>query len=801
MFQVTEAGKTELPSWLTFDPNSATLAGVPSEEHVGLQYFIEVVASKGSTSDVDKDMFTIDVIPNKVHADTKAIPLRDAQSNSLKPIQCPVGSSVTMATVIVDVDLTSMLPGDKVALMRGVASHLGMPAEVLQLSPKGNLPMFDSSALVAGPGNVKSPEKPGAQVQWAVGCGDVRAPHMPILQVLETTSSRGQMGDAIGVGVVGWYVTNHKPHTLTRMKRRVHIRATPTPAVHGGPPTHRPMPTYVVDRSSRYDGAPTHVVPGIKPSRTHPPHRVRSKSYGRHAHKSPKYSASDRDDQTDLQRPSQVIDATRTVTGGATMRHVEPTFVEPSRGVSRTHGLLEPSQMPTRDRSATGATEILPSRTYTRPTAVSTQPIRSTETDKWAPPTRPVVVPVTEKPFNYAPILKNDVERIKVRVGEILDYAIPPDTFYDFEDGDTRQLKLMLLTVDGLTLPRNSWLKFNQTIQRLYGLPLPGHVGKQEYVIVAVDSSGNIARDLFDVVVERQTHQRKINHEFSLSLDLNYMKFVSDVDQRIDVASKLARLYGDNDMSKITVTRISAGSVIYAWTNNSIPAEPCPVKEIAHLLRYLITTNNTLNQSLVDAMKPYRILKAGATPYGACAEEGGSPMISTVPEPPREGETIETKPRDTSDDDLLITMIVPAVIIVVMLILAIIIACCLYRRKRRGKLSDEDQDTFIKKGIPIIFTDELDDKPDPPTKPLIMDEEKPPLQPPPQYSPPGYRSSDASSPRSQHKEPFPDSADEDDPMMSYQRPPPVTANSTLEGRNSRPRAQPAYRSPPPYVPP
>ena len=810
LHQVTEAGKTELPSWMTFDPASGTLEGVPSEEHVGMQYFIEVVASKSSTSETEKDMFTVDVIPHKVHADTKAIPLRDAQNDTLKLIQCPVGSSITMATVIVDVDLPTMLSQDKVALLRGLSAHLSMPVEVLRLSPKGNLPMFDSSALVAGPGNVKSPQKVGAQVQWEVGCGNVYAPHMPILQQLESSSSNGEMGDVIGVGIVGWYVTNNKPHSLNRMKRRVHVRATPTPVVHGGPPTHRPMPTVIVDRSSKTDGAPTRVIPGIKPSRTRPPHRGRSKSYGRHAHKSPKYSPSGKDDQTDLvpQRPSQVITATPTVTGGATMRRIEPTFVEPSRGVSRTHGLLEPSLMPTQDPSATEPTQILPTHTYDRSTGVSTEPIRPTKTDKFTPPTKeptkkPVYVPgaVTEKPFDYAPILKNGMERIKVRVGDILDYSIPPDTFYDFEDGDTRQLKLAFLTVDGMTLPRNSWLKFNRSTQRLYGLPLPIHVGKQEYVIVAIDNYGNIARDLFDVVVQRQAHQRKINHEFSVTLDLNYMKFVSDVDQRIDVASKIARMYGDNNLSKITVTKVAAGSVIYAWTNNSVPTEPCPVKEIAHLLRYLITTNNTLNESLINAMKPYRILKAGATPYGACAEEGGSPMISTVPEPPREVETIESKPRDTSDDDLLIIMIVPAVIIVVMLLLAALIACILYRRKRRGKLSDEDQDTFIKKGIPIIFTDELDDKPEPPTKPLIMDEEKPPMQPPPQYSPPGYRGSEASSPHSQHKEPFLDSADEDDPMMTYQRPPPVTANSTLEGRNSRPRAQPAYRSPPPYVPP
>ena len=781
---------------MTFDPDSGALEGVPSEEHVGLQYVMEV-ASTDPASDLEKDMFTIDVVPHKTHLDTDAMPLKDTQTDTMKPIRCPAGSSVTMATIIVDVELPAMLSRDKAKLMRGLSAHLGMPVELLRLSPKGSLPMFDSSALVAGPGNVKSPQTTGAQLQWEVGCGNVYAPQMSILQQLETTSSDG-LSDAIGADIVGWYVTNNKPHTASRMKRRVHVRATPaTPAVDVGPPTGRVMPTVVIARSTTTDGGPTRVVPAIKPSHTH---KGRVKTIGRHVNKSLKHSPSRKLDKTDLarQEPSQVIAATPTVKGGeATMQHIEPTFVEPSRGVSRTHDLLEPSTTSSWRSSTSEPTQVLPTHTA----GVVTDRIRPTKPMEFTPPT--IIIPITEKPIDYAPKLNKGIGRVKVRVGNILDYTIPRDIFSDAEDGDTRNLNLALLTVDLLTLPRTSWLKFNSTSQRMYGQPLPEHISRQAYVLMAMDTHGNIARTSFSVVVQRQSHQHK-NHEFSLLLDLNYYKFVTDVDQRIDVATKLAGVYGDNDLSKITVTKISPGSVEYAWRNNSVPRTPCPVKEIDYLLRFLITTNNTLNATLIEKMKPYRIMRAGAKPYGACAEDGGSPLISTVLEPSQDvdGETIASQPRDTSDDDLLITMIVPVAIIVALLLIAAIIACVLYRRKRRGKLSDEDQDTFIKKGIPIIFTDELDEKPDPPTKPIIMDDEKPPMQPPPQYSPPGYqRGSEASSPHSQHKEPFLPSSDEDDPMSTYQRPAPFTANSTLEGRNSRPRAQPAYRSPPPYVPP
>ena len=70
----------------------------------------------------------------------------------MKPIRCPEASAVTMVTVIVDTDLGKMAAPEKVDLMHGMCRHLGMPPDLMRLMPVGNKPMFDSSALVAGPG-------------------------------------------------------------------------------------------------------------------------------------------------------------------------------------------------------------------------------------------------------------------------------------------------------------------------------------------------------------------------------------------------------------------------------------------------------------------------------------------------------------------------------------------------------------------------------------------------------------------------------------------------------------------------
>lgn len=88
-----------------------------------------------------------------------------------------------------------------------------------------------------------------------------------------------------------------------------------------------------------------------------------------------------------------------------------------------------------------------------------------------------------------------------------------------------------------------------------------------------------------------------------------------------------------------------------------------------------------------------------------------------------------------------------------MLLLAAIIACILYRRRLTGKMElgkcwiflqpiaiihnfylsgdEEERRSFRSKGIPVIFQDELDEKPEIGNKsPVILKDEKPPLLPP-----------------------------------------------------------------------
>ena len=814
-FQIVEAGKNSLPSWLHLLEKQNTLQGVPSPSDLGAIY----LHAQGLEQEEIDPVFSVNVMDDFTSSfDTAAMKLEEVAEKFKLP-KCLPGSAITMATVIVDTDVHKMSSVERVSLLKSLHRHLNLDDSLLKLMPVGSKGMYDSSALVAGPGNVKSPQHGGSTVQWMVGCGSVDPHHLDILQNVETSSADGSMAKAIGHGVVGWHVTNNRPQPKKRLRRQA-IRPTQmlaTPVPTSGAPTKLTGASVVVEPTitpTATDSPMTRTVPAmespsfpvrVSPSTSHQQHRT--KTQGRHHHKtktthikhSPTRKPGHKSEVTGVPapvptattiQPTKVTDMLTTRGADASVDRVMPTYSMASPGVSRTAGVIEPS-MRTTELPVVMPTQVLPTHSYS---AGMKDKVYPTETEK-TPQVTEKPTTTTEK-FDYKPILKNDIDRIDVFVGDILNYRIPTDTFYDFEDGDTTRLKLVLLYVNGMTIPPTSWIKFDQERQVIYGLPLPSDEGRREYLLSAIDSHGKIARDAFEVVVKKRNGD-KFTHEFSVTLDLVYPAFIMSVNHQIEVAQKIAKLYGDNSTKSMTVINIAPGSVVYAWMNNSLPTGLCPSRTIQKLMSFLINENDTnlLNPALIEALKPIKVQKATLRPHGLCNDilkrKQATPPI---PEPEQVAPS-----RTTSDEDVFITTVVPAVVIAAMLLLITCIVCILYRKKRKGKLYEEDKRAFNNKGIPIIFADELDDKADPPTKPLILTDEKPPL-PPPEYQ---HLNSMPSTPMSAHKDPIDMSDDEEEETHlnspPYQPPPPFTGSHG--NRQARRPVQPSYRNPPPYVPP
>ncbi|XP_039758900.1 dystroglycan isoform X2 [Pararge aegeria] len=388
----------------------------------------------------------------------------------------------------------------------------------------------------------------------------------------------------------------------------------------------------------------------------------------------------------------------------------------------------------------------------------------------------------TTTPDTYPPVTRNQVDHVTATVGHLLVYKVPEDTFFDPEDGGTRNLQLSLRFSDRSDIPSDNWLQFDARNQEFYGVPSPSDQGSVEYQLIAEDSSKKSAYDSLIVEVAKAPTIRP-TVEFQMTMDPS-PNLVDSASNKRKVVGKLAALFGQEETDNIRIESISDNPTTIIWYNTSLPMDRCPKREIEELRRMIIVDERgSIGGNLkehVDQVfdKDLKVMSIRLIPLGLCAEQNTKTPKSMVPAPP--GPNPQNKATNASPEysDYLVTFVIPAIVIVCMILVAGIIACVLYRRRRTGKMSvgdEEERQAFRSKGIPVIFQDELEERADaePADKsPVIMREEKPPLLPPA----PDYRGGD------------------DAP---YRPPPPFAASRTPP----RPKATPTYRKPPPYVPP
>ncbi|RLU24041.1 hypothetical protein DMN91_004250 [Ooceraea biroi] len=397
----------------------------------------------------------------------------------------------------------------------------------------------------------------------------------------------------------------------------------------------------------------------------------------------------------------------------------------------------------------------------------------------------------TEQPkVNFPPVPRNQVDHVNATVGQLLVFKVPEDTFFDSEDGSSRNMKMSLLTIDRIPIPPHEWLQFDSKNQEFYGVPMRTDIGRKEYQLVVTDKEGASATDGLVVVVHPAPPMAH-TVEFSMTLDIPYDSFAHSALQKRNFIEKLRDLYGDKDTSAISLHSISNGSTVITWHNRTLPTSYCAHDEVNRLRSVLVKSDNdrrSVTDEVLEVMGlKFPVKQITVIPMGICLGELTGVHSPDSRIPPVDDSTSV----GAFHDDYLLTFVLPAIIIAVMLILAGSIACVLHRRRRSGKMSvneqDDERQSFRSKGIPVIFQDELDEKPDPGNKsPVILKEEKPPL-PPPEYQ----KAEDGADVPMLLKE------NSEEP---YQPPPPFATNRDTN-RQNRPKPTPTYRKPPPYVPP
>ncbi|XP_048023008.1 dystroglycan [Megalobrama amblycephala] len=761
--KITEASKDVLPAWLHWDAEIGTLQGLPLETDKGVHY-ISVSVSNESQVSQSPDVFSIEVHPEE-HADTDPFQLaiQQSASNVVQPFICGNEEPVTVLTVILDADLTKMSSKQRVELLANMKKFSGMGLQHMKILPVVNNRLFDMSAFMAGPGNAKKVVENGALLSWKLGCS-LDQSSIPDISSVQVPAKEGTMSAQLGYPVVGWHIANKKPHIPKRVRRQLNNTPTPIPSLL--PPTAYPEPPIRI--------VPTPTSPSIAPTSDSSAPPVRGPV------------------------PLPVK---------PTIRNKDPIAYTPTLGPPQPTRVMETTStigiQPTMTRPVYVGTSVTPATPTTRkPTKRPTKKPKTTPVPKepkstTAKPPRRTTPSVIVIDGNIKPQLRNPIDQVNAYVGTYFEVKVPSDTFFDKEDGTTDKLRLTLRKGNDV-VGDDSWIQFNSTSQLLYGLPDQEHEGKHEYFMQATDKGGLYAVDAFEVRVNRWGTSVKPPVLFTAVFDGDARTVTNDIHKKILLVKKLAQSFGDRNSSTVTLKNITKGSIIVEWTNNSLQQNPCPKEQIQFLSRRISDLEGRPSLQFNNIMAPdFVASNITVRGTGSCRNFMFVPL-GEIPDPTQSPVTPAVGAGRQSTDDVYLHTVIPAVVVAAILLIAGIIAMICYRKKRKGKLTIEDQATFIKKGVPIIFADELDDSKPPPSSsmPLILQEEKPPL-PPPEY--PNMASPETTPLNQDLLGEYIPLHDEDPNAPPYQPPPPFSV--PMEGKGSRPKNMTPYRSPPPYVPP
>lgn len=768
---LTEMGKKTLPSWLYWDKESCTLRGLALEQDKGVYHILvsgEEITKKTSSQGYPGTVFSVEVYPEE-RADTESALLTlQSDFSGLQPFTCGSEEPVTVLTVILDADLTKMAAGQRVSLLDIMRKFSHVPLEHMRVVPVVNNRLFDMSAFMAGPGNAKKVVENGALLSWKVGCA-LDQGNVPDISSVQSSAKDGTMSARLGYPVVGWHIVNKKPHGVKRVRRQLYNTPTPVPSML--PPTiHQepfsrivPTPTSPSIAPATDNSAPP--VRGPLPLPVKPTMRVRDQI----AH-TPVFGPP---------QPTRVLGTTSTIA-------IQPTMTRPT--------FVEATALPT---PPTTSKKPKPSSTR-KPKKLKTTPApREPKSTTPKPPRR--TTPLSLAPdLNQNPKIQNPIDQVTAWVGTYFEVKIAADAFFDYEDGTTDKLRLTLKRTPKEAVSETSWIQFNSTIQLLYGLPEEEHVGNHEYFMLATDKGGKSIMDAFEVRVNRWSNNNKPSVVFAARFHGDPNTLSNDVHKKILLTKKLTYALGDRNSSTVTLRSITKGSIVVEWTNNSLQQSPCPKDQITVLSNRISDPQGKPKQAFIKAMEPeFKPINISIRGTNKCQSYTFIPPGEVfIPILPTATPSPGTDRR--SSDDVYLHTVIPAVVVAALLLIVGIIAMVCYRKKRKGKMTIEEQATFIKKGVPIIFADELDDSKSPPSSsiPLILQEEKPPL-PPPEY--PNMAGPHSTLLNQDLLEEYSVYQDDDPNAPPYQPPPPFTV--PIEGKGSRPKNMTAYRSPPPYVPP
>ena len=172
---------------------------------------------------------------------------------------------------------------------------------------------------------------------------------------------------------------------------------------------------------------------------------------------------------------------------------------------------------------------------------------------------------------NKTPYINKRIRKLELISGKYWKYTIPAETFVDFEDGDTRRLKLtFLMSTSGSTQEQPSsdfWIQFDHENQYLYALPTDEDIGKHIFNLVAVDSSGAHVTETLEVHVRQHKNTRAFTHMFTLSnVYWDPFQFACLIEATSSLLKRVTtRVFSDANIQTIAVQKIVKNEKENMW--------------------------------------------------------------------------------------------------------------------------------------------------------------------------------------------------------------------------------------------
>ena len=390
---------------------------------------------------------------------------------------------------------------------------------------------------------------------------------------------------------------------------------------------------------------------------------------------------------------------------------------------------------------------------------------------------------------NQAPRLVNPMKKVVTYLGIYFEVLIPYDTFYDFEDGNTKSLALSLKTVSGLPVAPSSFVQLNSKTQSLYGLPLEEDLTNDTFILtlVAEDTDGNRAIDNIEIVINIAAVQ-DVSFIIRAVLEMDYTAFNMKRSNLVVFLHKVALFYHDDSPKFYTVTSVDNGSVVVEWTDNRVSKLTCQNDDITQIYS-VIYSEGRINPAFTQMLLPqFPLTGVSYELRGVCLEIATTAMVST-----------EFIVAAATGSNIVLVAVLPILILLILCIVIFLIYwfCIRNRHKHSDYLTDQEKQLSAQNRKPVLLESELEmnDVPRKPRKPLILNEDIPSKS----FDNPGYLDLDDG-----RRPPPPYTLPVDDPISPSYGPIQATSTPKLympyegDSPDNRP-APPPYRLPPLYL--